>query len=76
MGGALYGAVGSGEEECHILAVDGEGDEAEVVGVEAASSSMNLRSRAPRAGSAAASEPAVAAPRLAGSPRSPGAMAR
>ena len=36
MGGALYGAVGSGEEECHILAVDGEGDEAEVVGVEGA----------------------------------------
>ena len=26
MGGALYGAVGSGEEECHILAVDGEGE--------------------------------------------------
>ena len=38
MGGALYGAVGSGEEECHILAVDGEGDEAEVVGVEGAGS--------------------------------------
>ena len=38
MGGALCGAVGSGEEECHILAVDGEGDEAEVVGVEGAGS--------------------------------------
>ena len=36
MGGALCCAVGTGEEKGHVLAVDGEGNEAEVMGVEGA----------------------------------------
>ena len=47
MGGALYGAVGSGEEECHVLAVDGEGDETEMVGVGRSTLGSNLYENGP-----------------------------